>query len=130
VGRPILYSDLRIVDADDTPVPVGMPGEIVVRGPQVMNGYWNRPEETAHAMRGGFFHTGDAGVMDADGYLTIAGRTKEMIISGGENVYPIETENTPQSPRPPFSVCRMRNGGKWSMPPSPCTMARPQPKPS
>ena len=93
VGRPILYSDLRIVDADDNPVPAGTPGEIVVRGPQVMNGYWNRPEETATAMRGGFFHTGDAGVMDEDGYLTIAGRTKEMIISGGENVYPIETEN-------------------------------------
>lgn len=93
VGRPILYSDLRIVDVDDNPVPTGTPGEIVVRGPQVMNGYWNRPDETAHAMRGGFFHTGDAGVMDADGYLTIAGRTKEMIISGGENVYPIETEN-------------------------------------
>ncbi len=93
VGQPILYSDLRIFDADDNPVPNGTAGEIVVRGPQVMNGYWNRPEETAHVMRGGFFHTGDAGIMDDDGYLTIAGRTKEMIISGGENVYPIETEN-------------------------------------
>ncbi len=93
VGRPVLYADLRIVDADDRPVPAGTPGEIVVRGPQVMNGYWNRPNETAHAMRGGFFHTGDAGILDEDGYLTLAGRTKEMIISGGENVYPIETEN-------------------------------------
>lgn len=93
VGRPVLYADLRIVDADDRPVPPGTPGEIVVRGPQVMNGYWNRPVETAHAMRGGFFHTGDAGVLDAEGYLTLVGRTKEMIISGGENVYPIETEN-------------------------------------
>lgn len=93
VGRPVIYADLRIVDADDNPVPPGTPGEIVVRGPQVMNGYWNRPDETAHAMRGGFFHTGDAGVLDTDGYLTLVGRTKEMIISGGENVYPIETEN-------------------------------------
>ncbi|GGM10587.1 putative long-chain-fatty-acid CoA ligase [Pseudooceanicola nanhaiensis] len=93
VGRPILYSDLRIVDENDRPLPPGQPGEIVVRGPQVTHGYWNRPEETAQAMRNGFFHTGDAGYMDEDGYLYIAGRTKEMIISGGENVYPIETEN-------------------------------------
>ncbi|OWU85917.1 acyl-CoA synthase [Oceanicola sp. 22II-s10i] len=93
VGKPVIYVDLRIVDENDQPVPQGQPGEIIVRGPQVMNGYWNRPEETAQALRGGFYHTGDAGVLDADGYLTLAGRTKEMIISGGENVYPIETEN-------------------------------------
>ncbi len=93
VGQPILYADIRIVDENDEPVPQGQPGEIVLRGPQVMNGYWNRPEETAHAMRGGFYHTGDAGYLDPDGYLYIVGRTKEMIISGGENVYPIETEN-------------------------------------
>jgi acyl-CoA synthetase (AMP-forming)/AMP-acid ligase II len=93
VGRPMIYSDLRIVDENDQPVPVGQPGEIILRGPQVMNGYWNRPEETAQAMRGGFYHTGDAGYLDEDGYLTLVGRTKEMIISGGENVYPIETEN-------------------------------------
>ncbi|WP_375688307.1 class I adenylate-forming enzyme family protein [Pseudooceanicola sp. LIPI14-2-Ac024] len=93
VGQPILYADIRIVDENDNPVPQGEPGEIVLRGPQVMNGYWNRPEETAYAMRGGFYHTGDAGYLDEDGYLYIAGRTKEMIISGGENVYPIETEN-------------------------------------
>ncbi|MBY6092214.1 long-chain-fatty-acid--CoA ligase [Maritimibacter alkaliphilus] len=93
VGKPILYADIRIVDENDEPVGPGEPGEIIVRGPQVMNGYWNRPEETAQAMRGGFYHTGDAGYLDEDGYLYIAGRTKEMIISGGENVYPIETEN-------------------------------------
>lgn len=93
VGKPVTYGDLRIFDPDDNPVPIGTPGEVVIRGPQVMNGYWNKPEETAHAMRSGFFHTGDAGFMDEDGYLTLSGRTKEMIISGGENVYPIETEN-------------------------------------
>ena len=93
VGQPVTYADVRIVDDGDRPLPPGARGEIVVRGPQVMNGYWNRPEETAQAMRGGFYHTGDAGHLDADGYLHIVGRTKEMIISGGENVYPIETEN-------------------------------------
>lgn len=93
VGKPILYGDIRIVDPEGNTVPQGEKGELVIRGPQVMNGYWNRPEETAHAMRGGFYHTGDAGYLDEDGYLYISGRTKEMIISGGENVYPIETEN-------------------------------------
>ncbi|MEM1274362.1 MAG: long-chain fatty acid--CoA ligase [Pseudomonadota bacterium] len=93
VGRPMAYCDVRVVTPDDEPVELGETGEIVVRGPNVMNGYWNRPKETAAALRGGFYHTGDAGWMDADGYLHLAGRTKEMIITGGENVYPIETEN-------------------------------------
>lgn len=93
VGRPIFYADIRIVDERGNSVPIGSVGEIIVRGPQVMNGYWNKPEETAKAIRDGFYYTGDAGYLDEDGYLFIAGRTKEMIISGGENVYPIETEN-------------------------------------
>ena len=93
VGKPVVYADIRVVDENDDPVPIGQPGEVIIRGPQVMNGYWNRPEDTAHALRGGFYHTGDAGFLDEDGYLTLVGRTKEMIISGGENVYPIETEN-------------------------------------
>ncbi|MEM9814105.1 MAG: AMP-binding protein, partial [Pseudomonadota bacterium] len=93
VGRPMPYCDVRIVAPNRAPVSPGETGEIVVRGPNVMNGYWNRPEETDAALREGFYHTGDAGWMDADGYLHLAGRTKEMIITGGENVYPIETEN-------------------------------------
>jgi acyl-CoA synthetase (AMP-forming)/AMP-acid ligase II len=93
VGKPILYCDLRIMDENERPLPAGQPGEIMVRGPQVMNGYWNRPEDTRQALRSGFYHTGDAGYLDEDGYLFLSGRTKEMIISGGENVYPIETEN-------------------------------------
>ncbi|WP_158965645.1 long-chain-fatty-acid--CoA ligase [Chachezhania sediminis] len=93
VGRPVPYADVRIVDENDNVLPAGEAGEVVTRGPHVMNGYWNRPEETAHAMRGGFYHTGDAGYLDEDGYLFLVGRTKEMIITGGENVYPIETEN-------------------------------------
>ncbi|MEM9247108.1 MAG: AMP-binding protein [Pseudomonadota bacterium] len=93
VGHPMPYCDVRIVTPEDAPVAPGATGEIVVRGPNVMNGYWRRPEETKSALRGGFYHTGDAGWMDAEGYLHLAGRTKEMIVTGGENVYPIETEN-------------------------------------
>ncbi|MGD9861899.1 MAG: AMP-binding protein, partial [Pseudodonghicola sp.] len=104
VGLPMEYCDLRVVDEDDNPLPAGQPGEIVVRGPQVMNGYWQRPDDTAHAMRGGFYHTGDAGYLDADGYLHLVGRTKEMIISGGENIYPIETENC-LSKHPAIAQC-------------------------
>ncbi|MEO1679624.1 MAG: long-chain fatty acid--CoA ligase [Pseudomonadota bacterium] len=93
IGRPMPYCDVRIVDAEDQPVPQGETGEITVRGPNVMNGYWTRPDETRFALRGGFYHTGDAGYLDEDGYIHLAGRTKEMIVTGGENVYPIETEN-------------------------------------
>lgn len=93
VGRPVPYLDVRIFGADDREVPQGEIGEIVARGPSVMKGYLNRPEETAEALRGGWFHTGDLGRVDADGLLHIVGRAKDMIISGGENVYPTEVEN-------------------------------------
>ena len=93
VGKPVPYCDIRIFDEDDNPVPQGQTGEVVVRGPQIMHGYWQRPEETERALRGGFYHTGDAGYFDDDGYLFLVGRKKEMVISGGENIYPIETEN-------------------------------------
>lgn len=93
VGAPVHYCDLRIVDEEGHSLPTGQRGEIEIRGPQMMNGYWQQPEETANAFRAGFYRTGDAGYLDEDGYLWLAGRTKEMIISGGENVYPIEAEN-------------------------------------
>ena len=93
VGQPVPYLDVRIFDADDREVPQGEIGEIVARGPTVMKGYVNRPDETAEALRGGWFHTGDQGYIDEDGLLTIAGRTKDMIITGGENVYPTEVED-------------------------------------
>jgi acyl-CoA synthetase (AMP-forming)/AMP-acid ligase II len=73
--------------------PVGQVGEIVVRGGHVMLGYWGKPEETASALRGGWMHTGDAGWMDAHGYVYIVDRIKDMIITGGENVYSTEVEN-------------------------------------
>ncbi|MGE5302076.1 MAG: long-chain-fatty-acid--CoA ligase, partial [Alphaproteobacteria bacterium] len=92
-GRPLVGTEVRIVDTDDKPVPNGTTGEIVARGPQLMKGYWHRPKETAEALRGGWMHTGDAGCMDDDGYLYIQDRVKDMIVSGGENVYPRVVED-------------------------------------
>jgi acyl-CoA synthetase (AMP-forming)/AMP-acid ligase II len=92
-GRALPGTDVRIVDENDQPVPHGTIGEIVGRGPQLMKGYWNMPEATGEALRGGWMHTGDAGVMDDEGYLYIQDRVKDMIVSGGENVYPREIEN-------------------------------------
>jgi long-chain acyl-CoA synthetase len=84
---------VRIVDADDQPVLPGTVGEIVVRGDTVMMGYWNRPEETAKAVVDGWMHTGDGGYMDEDGFVYVVDRIKDMIITGGENVYSTEVEN-------------------------------------
>lgn len=91
-GRAVMAIEARIVDAEDREVPVGEIGEIVARGEAVMSGYWNRPEETAEALRGGWMHTGDVGRMDADGYIHVVDRLKDMIITGGENVYSVEVE--------------------------------------
>lgn len=85
--------EVRIVDQDGKPVPPGTFGEIAGRGDNVMQGYWNRPEETAQALRGGWMHSGDAGYMDEAGFVFITDRFKDMIVSGGENVYSIEVES-------------------------------------
>jgi fatty-acyl-CoA synthase len=87
-GRPILGTDIRIVDDDDKPVRVGEIGEIIARGPQLMRGYRNLADESAEALKGGWMHTGDAGTVDEDGFIFIQDRVKDMIVSGGENVYP------------------------------------------
>jgi acyl-CoA synthetase (AMP-forming)/AMP-acid ligase II len=87
-GRPTVGTEVRIVDADDNPVPNGTIGEVIARGPQIMKGYWQQPEASAAALRGGWMHTGDAGVLDDEGYLYIQDRVKDMIVSGGENIYP------------------------------------------
>ncbi|MDH7640131.1 acyl-CoA synthetase [Sphingomonas oryzagri] len=92
-GRATSVCEMRIVGPDDTELPRGEVGEIVVRGPTVMQGYWNRPDATAEALRGGWMHTGDMGRMDAAGYVTVVDRLKDMIITGGENVYSAEVEN-------------------------------------
>jgi fatty-acyl-CoA synthase len=92
-GRPILGTEVRVVDEDDQPVPNGTVGEVLVRGPQLMRGYWNLPNATREALRGGWMHTGDAGLLDDEGYLYIRDRVKDMIVSGAENVYPREIED-------------------------------------
>ncbi|HVD91237.1 MAG TPA: AMP-binding protein, partial [Vicinamibacterales bacterium] len=92
VGLPIFGVDIRCVDEHDNTVPPGERGEVVVRGPNVMKGYFERPDATAEAMRGGWFRTGDIGQFDADGYLSIVDRKKDMILRGGFNVYPREVE--------------------------------------
>jgi acyl-CoA synthetase (AMP-forming)/AMP-acid ligase II len=92
-GRPLVGTEIRIVDEDDNPVPNGTVGEILARGPQIMRGYWNLPDESAEALRGGWLHTGDAGVVDDEGYIYVQDRVKDMIVSGGENVYPRVVED-------------------------------------
>jgi long-chain acyl-CoA synthetase len=92
VGYAQSVVEVRVVDGDDNEVPTGEVGEILVRGDVVMKGYWDRPEASAEALRGGWLHTGDMGVFDADGYLTLKDRSKDMIISGGSNIYPREIE--------------------------------------
>jgi long-chain acyl-CoA synthetase len=92
-GRVALGLEAKIVDANDQPVPRGTVGEIAIRGDVVMMGYWNKPEETAKAVIDGWMHTGDGGYMDEDGYIYVVDRIKDMIITGGENVYSIEVEN-------------------------------------
>ncbi|MDO8771264.1 MAG: long-chain-fatty-acid--CoA ligase [Burkholderiaceae bacterium] len=92
-GRASFCTEVRIFDSADREVPRGTVGEVVVRGPNVMQGYWNQPELTAATVRDGWMHTGDGAWMDDDGFIFIADRLKDMIISGGENIYSAETEN-------------------------------------
>ncbi len=93
IGLPVPSTDIAILDDDGQPVALGHPGEIAIRGPQVMAGYWNRPDETAKVMTpDGFFKSGDVGIMDERGYVTIVDRKKDMILVSGFNVYPNELE--------------------------------------
>ncbi|WP_149536477.1 AMP-binding enzyme [Siccirubricoccus phaeus] len=84
--------ELRVVDPDGKPLPAGETGEIILRGDTVMSGYWRNPEATAAALRDGWLWTGDVGALDADGFLTLKDRSKDLIISGGTNIYPREVE--------------------------------------
>ena len=95
IGLPVPDTDVRIMSIDDPDkqMPTGEPGELCIQGPQVMLGYWRRPEETALAIRNGWFHTGDVAVMEDDGYFKIVDRLKDMILVSGFNVYPNEVED-------------------------------------
>jgi fatty-acyl-CoA synthase len=93
-GVPCFFSDVRLVASDGAPARTGEPGEVYVQGPNVTPGYWRRPEETARVLSAdGWFRTGDVGVADGDGYVRISDRISDMIVSGGENVYPAEVES-------------------------------------
>ncbi|MCB0224516.1 MAG: long-chain fatty acid--CoA ligase, partial [Anaerolineae bacterium] len=92
IGTPIWGVEMRVVDVNDRLLPAGERGEIVIRGHNVMKGYYNRPNDTAEAIRNNWFHTGDVGVMDEDGYFSIVDRLKDMIIRSGFSVYPREIE--------------------------------------
>ena len=93
-GQNLTFTSVRIVDEDNQPVAAGERGEVCIKGPNVMQGYWNRPEATAQAIDDlGWFHSGDIGYLDEDGFLFICDRLKDMIITGGENVYPAEVES-------------------------------------
>jgi long-chain acyl-CoA synthetase len=94
VGTPVPSTDVKIVDVDTgkEEQKIGTPGEIIVKGPQVMKGYYKQPEETAHVLKDGWLYTGDIGMFDEDGYLTIVDRKKDMIIAGGYNIYPREID--------------------------------------
>lgn len=92
VGKPVIQLRVRVVDEEDRDVPANELGEIVLRGPKVFKGYWKDPEATSHALRGGWFHTGDIGRLDPEGYLYIEDRKKDMILSGGENIASPEVE--------------------------------------
>ncbi len=92
IGTPIEGVEMRVVDEDDEPLPQGEVGEIVIRGHNIMKGYWRRPDATEEAMRGGWFHSGDMARVDEDGYFYIVDRKKDLIIRGGYNVYPREVE--------------------------------------
>ena len=104
VGRAQTVVELRVADETGRAVGVGEMGEILVRGDSVMAGYWQNPEATAETLRGGWLHTGDMGVLDEDGFLTLKDRSKDMIISGGANIYPREVEEVLQS-HPAIQEC-------------------------
>lgn len=94
VGFPIFHCDARVVTPDGRDAAPGEVGELILAGPHVSGGYWNRPQATAEVLKDGWFHTGDLATRDEEGYFAIVGRSKDMFISGGENVYPAEVENS------------------------------------
>lgn len=92
VGHPMPHVDVKLIDGEENEVAPGQEGELLLRGDHVCSGYWNKPEATAEAIREGWFHTGDLAKIDEDGHLSIVGRKKDMLISGGINIYPAEIE--------------------------------------
>lgn len=103
-GRAMIHTEMRVVDADDQDLPTGTAGEILLRGPGLMQGYWDDPEATAEALRGGWMHTGDVGYLDENGYVYIVDRLKDVVIVDGDNVHSPEVENALAS-HPDVAAC-------------------------
>ncbi|MEZ4569875.1 MAG: AMP-binding protein [Thermomicrobiales bacterium] len=121
-GREILGCEIVVRHSDGRPCQTGAIGEVTVRGPNITRGYWNRPEDSAQSIRDGWFWTGDLGYLDAEGYLYLAGRSRDLIISGGENIYASEVEESYARIPPwrlrPSSACPTTIGANASMPSS------------
>jgi fatty-acyl-CoA synthase len=92
VGKPPMHTEVRVVDPNDRDVPVGETGELIIKGPNILKGYWNNPEATRKSIKDGWFYSGDLARFDDEGFLYIVDRKKDMLITGGENVYPVEVE--------------------------------------
>ncbi|MFX0106386.1 MAG: AMP-binding protein, partial [Candidatus Hodarchaeota archaeon] len=106
VGVPLPNTEVKIVDVSDRSreVPLGEPGEIAIRGPQIFKGYWNKPKETEYALQNGWFYSGDVGIMDKDGYITIIDRTKDMINVSGFKVFSVEVDDK-MNKHPAIELC-------------------------
>jgi acyl-CoA synthetase (AMP-forming)/AMP-acid ligase II len=106
VGVPIPNTEVKLVDITDRnkEVPLGEPGEIAIRGPQIFQGYWNKPKETENALRDGYFYSGDVGIMDSDGYIKLVDRTKDMIIVSGFKVFSVEVDDK-MNKHPAIELC-------------------------
>jgi fatty-acyl-CoA synthase len=126
VGRPCLHLDLEVWDDSGHPVAAGERGEIVMRGPKVFKGYWRDPDATAKAFDGGWFHTGDVGLLDEDGYLFIVDRLKDLIVSGGENIAGSEVERVLYEHRAVLEVAVVgRPDDRWGEVPVAFVVLRP-----
>ena len=110
VGLPLAGQEIRILGPHDEELPEGEPGEVAVRGENVMRGYLGQPDATANTLRGGWLHTGDVGLLDPDGYLVLVDRVKDMIIRGGENIYPKEIEDVLYTHPAVFEVAVVARG--------------------
>jgi acyl-CoA synthetase (AMP-forming)/AMP-acid ligase II len=121
-GRAAMHCEVDLVDGAGSAVAAGVTGEIRVRGPSVMRGYFGRPEATAAAIQDGWYRTGDLARQDEDGFFWVVGRSKDMIVSGGENIYPAELEavlaDSPRSPKPPSSASPTNAGERCRWPSS------------